>query len=248
MNYKKIWIMPIAGKGSRTKDFGKFKPFIIVGGKYIIEWFFISILDKIHNEDEFIFITTSTFEKEFFVSEIISNIFKKYKINNKPRFKIVSRTPKGPAKSIEKSLELVNPNAPIIIINVDQFILFKLPNEINNKFYLVANIDLSNSKSYIQLDNKKIIGIVEKINNSNIASSGVYIFPSLESLKESLYKLFKSGKKVKNEFYVADAMNLIINNNEFEILPSIAKFDLGNINGINYFNYIINSLKEDFFQ
>ncbi len=42
-----IWILPMAGKGRRTNSLGKFKPFVKVNGKKIIEWFLISIKNKI---------------------------------------------------------------------------------------------------------------------------------------------------------------------------------------------------------
>ena len=41
-----IWILPMAGKGTRTESLGEFKPFIKVNNKKIIEWFLIGIKKK----------------------------------------------------------------------------------------------------------------------------------------------------------------------------------------------------------
>jgi GTP:adenosylcobinamide-phosphate guanylyltransferase len=38
-----IWVIPLAGKGQRTKELGEFKPFIEINGHKMIEWFISSI-------------------------------------------------------------------------------------------------------------------------------------------------------------------------------------------------------------
>lgn len=243
MNYKKTWVLPIAGNGLRTQKLGIFKPFITIQDKYILEWFLISISDKIFFDDDFIFVTTDFYEENFLVQKTIKALFKKHEFNNTIKFKIVNNTPNGPAKSVESAIEYVDTGAPVIVINVDQFILFELPEKLAEKCYLVANIDIGDTKSYISLKEKKIIEIVEKNNFSNIASTGVYIFPDVLILKDCLKKLFEKKIQYKNEFYIADAMNLIINEIEFELIPSICKIDLGNIKSIEYFNTILKKLR-----
>jgi dTDP-glucose pyrophosphorylase len=236
--------MPIAGNGSRTKELGSFKPFIKVNNKSVIEWFLISIIDKLNLNDEFVFITTTAFDREFLVKNTISKLFKKYELNNKLHFKVVNYTPQGPAKSVELGLtNIENKNLPIIIINVDQFLLFKLPNIIKDKCYLVVNIDVGSSKSYVELEKKEVVKIVEKKNNSNIASAGVYIFPNLDLLQESLNYLFLNDIKYNNEFYIANAMNYLLDKIDFELIPAIAKLDLGTVDNINYFEKIIKLIK-----
>ena len=54
----------MAGKGTRTNSLGKFKPFIKVNGKKIIEWFLISIKNKIKKNDIIVLITTIDYEKK----------------------------------------------------------------------------------------------------------------------------------------------------------------------------------------
>lgn len=234
----KIWIMPIAGNGTRTKELGEFKPFIEVNNKKIIEWFMLSILDKINKYDKFVFITTAYFNKKFNVTEILQLLFKKFNLNNPLKIILSEVTPQGPARSVELSLNNIEINTSIIVINVDQFLLFKLPEKLENKCYLVVNIDTGSSKSYIEVNNKKIVRIEEKINNSNIASAGVYIFPNKQFLENSLNYIFKNNIMHKEEFYIATAMNYLINKIDFELIPTIAKFDLGTVENIDYFKYI----------
>jgi dTDP-glucose pyrophosphorylase len=236
--------MPMAGNGVRTRDLGKFKPFIFINNKSIIEWFLISILDKVNKDDEFVFITTQAFNDEFVVKDTVSKLFKKYKLLNNINFRIANHTPQGPAKSIELGIEYIKDKTlPIIIINVDQFILFNLPNIYEEKCYLVSNIDIGSSKSYIEVDKKQIVKIIEKVNNSNIASAGVYIFPNLYLLNDALNYLFTNNIKYEDEFYIANAMNFLIGKVEFELIPVIAKFDLGTVDSINYFRHVVKLIK-----
>ena len=245
MTSKKTWLCPIAGNGRRTKQLGHFKPFINVLNKSIFEWFLLSIKDNISPEDDFVFVTTQHFERQFNVAAKVSLCFKKFNLKNKIFFKIVDFTPQGPAKSVELGTACIQKNKnPIVIINVDQFILFKLPELIENTCYLVANIDTGSSKSYIELENKEVIQVIEKINHSNIASAGVYIFPSLTRLQEALKYMFSNKKTHNNEYYVANSMQYLIGQVKFELVPAIAKLDLGTVENIKYFENIISTIKE----
>ena len=72
-----IWILPMAGKGTRTNSLGKFKPFIKVNGKEIIDWFLIGIKNKIKKNDIIFLITTIDYEKKYNFKKKIKLIFKK---------------------------------------------------------------------------------------------------------------------------------------------------------------------------
>tara|TARA_B100000795_G_scaffold262737_1_gene240988 strand:- start:506 stop:742 length:237 start_codon:yes stop_codon:yes gene_type:complete len=74
-----IWILPLAGKGTRTNTLSEFKPFVNVNNKTIIEWFFIGIKNKIKKGDNIFFITTNYFEKKFDFKRKIKLILKKKK-------------------------------------------------------------------------------------------------------------------------------------------------------------------------
>ena len=73
----------MAGKGKRTSALGKFKPFITINKKKIIEWFLISIKNKIKYKDTMILITTIDFEKKFNFKKNMYLLFKKKKLKLK---------------------------------------------------------------------------------------------------------------------------------------------------------------------
>lgn len=239
---KKIWIIPIAGNGTRTSALGEFKPFIIVHNKRIMEWFINSIIDKISPEDTFFFISTQYFNQKFSVETAISELYAKYNLQNKLQFIFAPETPQGPAKSVSLALDFTEDETPIIVINADQFMLFKLPETIGNKCYLVSNIDIGESKSYIKLQDKKITRIVEKNNISNIASAGAYIFPNNKLLQEGLDYIFDNHLTCKNEYFISTAMDCLIEKVDFELIPAIAKLDLGTVQNIEYFDNLLTHL------
>ena len=119
----------MAGNGKRTAALGKFKPFIKVKNKKIIEWFLISIKNKIKNKDTIILITTKDFEKKFNFEKNMKIIIKKYKLNIKNLiFKFIDATPKGPAYTVYSIKNiLIYLNKPCIVVNPDQYIDFDLP-------------------------------------------------------------------------------------------------------------------------
>ena len=59
----------MAGKGTRTNSLGKFKPFIKVNGKEIIDWFLIGIKNKIKKNDIIFLITTIDYEKNIILKK-----------------------------------------------------------------------------------------------------------------------------------------------------------------------------------
>ncbi|WP_240207208.1 hypothetical protein [Vibrio sp. CyArs1] len=241
----KTWIFPIAGNGTRTKTLGKFKPFIEVSGKTILEWFLISIFENIDSDDDFIFVTTQAFEDEFQVTKMISHTLQKVQLHNNASYEIVLTTPDGPAKSVEAGLKCVTEShKPVVIANVDQYILFSLPEDLSSACYLVANIDLGESKSYIYLDNKEVTQVVEKINVSNVASTGIYTFPNQGVLAEALERLFETKKMTKSEYYISTAMNEIINDYDFGVIPALAKLDLGTELNVKYFEKTVGRIKD----
>src|SRR5512138_3843073 len=75
-----IWIFPIAGRGTRTSSYGKFKPFIPVLGRRILHWCLAGIRPLVGPLDRFIFITTRAFEDEFSVRRELEGLFAEEKL------------------------------------------------------------------------------------------------------------------------------------------------------------------------
>lgn len=230
----------MAGKGKRTAALGKFKPFIKVNNKKIIEWFLISIKNKIKNKDTIILITTKDFEKKFNFKKTMKIIIKKHKLNIENLiFKFIDATPKGPAytvNSIKNSLKHLND--PCIVANPDQYIDFDLPKKIDkNNLYLPIHFNNHGNSSYVKLNKKgKIVEIREKKLISNYASSGIYIFGSSLLLKKILNLITKV--KLKNEINMSELINKFLKKNISKVNPlnTIAKYDLGNIKNIKNFS------------
>ena len=235
-----IWILPMAGKGVRTNSLGKFKPFIEVNGKKIIEWFLIGIKNKIKKNDTIFLITTIEFEKKYNFQKKIKIIFKKNKIKTKSLiFKFIDDTPNGPALTINSIRNFLrNTKTTCIVINPDQFIDFDLPSRINqNNLYIPLYFNNHGNSSYVKINKKgNIVEIKEKKLISNYASSGVYIFASSTLLKKVLSLI--NDIKSKKEINMSDLINLFIKKNNSKVNPTstLIKYDLGSIKNINNFS------------
>jgi len=235
-----IWILPMAGKGVRTNSLGKFKPFIEVNGKKIIEWFLIGIKNKIKKNDTIFLITTIEFEKKYNFQKKIKIIFKKNKIKTKNLiFKFIDDTPNGPALTINSIRNFLrNTKTTCIVINPDQLIDFDLPSRINqNNLYIPLYFNNHGNSSYVKINKKgNIVEIKEKKLISNYASSGVYIFASSTLLKKVLSLI--NDIKFKKEINMSDLINLFIKKNNSKVNPisTLIKYDLGNIKNINNFS------------
>lgn len=236
----------MAGNGVRTKSLGDYKPFIEINSKKIFEWFLNSIETQISEQDIFKIVTTLDFNEKYLVEEIIVTIFKKLNLANSIEIIISPTTPQGPAKSVELAVEQIESyeiEYPVIVINPDQYQLFKLPPKIETN-YLVANIDLGVSKSYAKIDGTLISEIKEKDNISNIASTGVYVFRNVQTLRKGLDYIFSNNITHKDEFYISAAMNHILQFDKIKVLAAIAKLDLGTVENIKYFEKTIEAIQK----
>ena len=155
-----IWILPMAGKGKRTNSLGKFKPFVKVNGKKIIDWFLIGIKNKIKKNDIIFLITTIDYEKKYNFKKKIKLIFKKNKLKTTNLiFKFVNETPNGPAYTVSSIKNILRKSkVPCVIINPDQFVDFDLPNKFDSdKIYIPLYFNNHGNSSVILLKLKKKI-------------------------------------------------------------------------------------------
>ncbi|WP_075534756.1 sugar phosphate nucleotidyltransferase [Candidatus Pelagibacter communis] len=237
------WIFPIAGKGSRVKSLGSFKPFIKIKNKTIIEYFLYNLKKKIKKNDKLHFITTHEYEKKYKVELVIKKILRKIKCPCKVNNTIIKGTTNGPGITVHRVLTKLKNNEPCIIINPDQVVDFYLPKKINsNKVYIPIHFNTHGKSSYVDINRKgKIIRILEKKLITYYASSGVYIFGSVKNLKK-IYKKY-NFKKSKSEVNLSNIINnyLKYNKKNVEPLETFFKYDLGNIASLKYFENIIES-------
>ena len=237
------WIFPIAGKGSRVKRLGPFKPFIKIKNRTIIEWFLYNLKKKIGKNDKLYFITTFEYEKKNKIELKIKKILKKIKCSCKVNITILEKTPNGPGSTVDKVLTKLKGNKPCIVINPDQVIDFYLPKKIiSNKVYIPIHFNTHGKSSYVDINKKgKITRILEKKLISYYASSGVYIFGSVQNLKK-FYKRY-NFKKSKKEVNLSNIINnyLKYSKKNVEPLTTFFKYDLGDVASLKYFENIIES-------
>lgn len=235
------WILPLAGRGKRTRELGKFKPFVKVNGKYILEWFFIGLKAKLKLQDKIYLITTKEIDLKCNFKKKVKDIFKKNKIKSHIFIHLLDNTPDGPGFTVNEVVSKLNKSKnPTIVINADQFIDFEFPKKINkNNIYLPLHFNYHGNSSYVKIEKNKLIkGIFEKKLISGYASSGIYIFGSVNLIKS----VFKNLKKIKykKELNLSHIINFYLKKNNKKIaepLETFAKYDLGNLKSIKNFKY-----------
>lgn len=231
----------MAGKGKRTRPLGEFKPFIKINGQTILNWLLLSIKRHIKPKDEIVFVTTEYFSKKFNVSDNIKKTLRGHKIRNKNKILLTKNNLQGPAKTVYEALVLINKTRPVAVVNCDQYIDFDFNGDVpQNTCFMTIYAEFTNKSGYVKIKKGLITGVAEKKNISNLASAGVFIFPSGEVLFNSLKQLFEEKLTIKGEYYISSAMNYLISAG-YKVLPIpiMAKYDLGNIEGIKHFSSII---------
>ena len=243
---KKTWIFPLAGNGTRVKSIGKHKNFIKIYNRLSIEWFFLSIRKNINKKDSFIFIIQKKHNIEFNFQKKIVSVLKDNKLKNNYKFIITEELPQGPADSVRQSLEVINNDNTVVIINADQYLDFEFPNMKKADVGVPIYINFNSSSSFAKIENNKILKIVEKKLISNYATAGVYIFKNGITLKKMIQNLFNNKPNFKNEYFIGPGINYLIKNKK-TVLPSkvFIKYDLGSIEGINMFEkFLMNIVNE----
>lgn len=231
-----IWVIPMAGKGSRTQSLGEFKPFIEIKGHKILSWFISSVKHLIKPENKIVFITTDYFAQKYNFANEVRKIIEDHQLHNKLHFINSPKTPLGVSSTVYLAKSIINTIQPVMVIFPDQYIDFQIPEIQDNSAYLGICIQLSDRYGFVKIKNGLITKFVEKKNISNIASAGVYITSSGKDFVYALEKQFEF-EKPSEEHFLGPAFNFLIKKN-IPVYPIkvIAKYDLGNIDDIVYFS------------
>lgn len=235
-----IWLFPIAGRGTRTKKYGKFKPFIEVMGHRIIHWCLKGIRQLVAEGDKFIFITTEAFEHEFDVQKGIEEIFRQEKLGNPLEMVLAKNLPQGPAASVYLSKDLLQENEPCTVVNADQFIFYESkPNLALDEGYIPIYFNCTGDSSYVEIKEGRIVSIYEKEMKTYYASAGIYALGSAKLLIEAIEYAFAKKILYNNEYYIGPALNYVIENGGVLYpVQTFVKLDLGSIGGIERFIYM----------
>ena len=161
-------------------------------------------------------------------------------------------TPTGPASSVYLVKDSLRERSeePVIVVNVDQFVHFEIPQTFYQQRcgFLPIYAEFTNKASYVKIEDGRVQRVVEKENISNLASAGVYGFSSGDLMFKALENQFAEGETVKGEFYVGPVYNWLIADG-VPVYPSgvRVKMDLGNPAGIAEFSDFLKAQPKDSF-
>lgn len=227
----------MAGKGTRTQQFGSFKPFIEIGGRAMLGWLFVSIGRKIRPQDTLVFVTTQEYAHAFDVQGQIERILQPLGLGHSFSLITCPQTPQGPSRSVYLARDFLDTEQPVITVNCDQYIDFDCYAYTSERQgFLPIYANFGTQSSYVEICDGRIVRIVEKQNISNLASAGVYSVSSGKALIRALERQVEQKQMTGQEFYVGPALNYLIEEG-YEFYPTRVrvKYDLGHAEGIRMF-------------
>ena len=226
-------VVPAAGSGKRHKEFNVFKPFIKISNKLMI-----------HHALETLPVSKNNFVLlRRHVTNAYSNEIKTLKKNFYKDIKIIQINNKtdGMARSCLFLEKYINKDLPLMISSCDYKFIFnekKFHNFISKenpdsviftfRGYPDARID-PNSYAYVKTSKNKISKIVEKKTISknphkDFAVTGAFYFKNWHIFKKAVDKMIMKKNKVNGEYYVATAIQELLNKNYKILNFEIDKF------------------------
>jgi NDP-sugar pyrophosphorylase family protein len=239
-----IWIFPMAGKGSRTRQLGEFKPFVEINGIKMLAWLLKSTSAKVADADKLIFITTAEYADRFAVRQTIAGILEDEKLGRNFELVTCEETPPGPSATVYHAREHFQTDEPVIVVNCDQYIDFDMSDvSLSKSGFLPVYAEFTQKSSYVEIRAGLITKIVEKQNISNLASAGIYAVSRGKALTEAIERQFEDNQQTNGEFYVGVALNNLIGRG-YRFYPTAVrvKYDLGDVEGIELFKQMLQGL------
>lgn len=228
-----IYIFPIGGLGTRTQELGQWKPFITVNGKYVFEHALSGFNFK--RDDEIIFISAKPVLPtcgEDILKSILDNIpVHRYEII------VLDDVQAGPALTVYNGLKkskYVRNNENVHIINIDQEVEYDYFELTGNTGIIPVWFNSTGKSCYVELaaNEPRVIRIKEKEMISFFASSGVYIFSSIDVLFKSVeWGIETPGAwretNVGKELFIGPCMNYLVDKGSVWATTTRKKIDLG---------------------
>jgi capsule biosynthesis phosphatase len=203
-----IVIIPLGGIGDRFKKNGYNKPkaLINVFGKSIIYY----LIDNLNLTNiDFVCIP---YNKEYAEYDFEEKIQKKYPTILFKFLKLTFNT-EGAAETINIALKTFTvDDRPIICLDSDNFYTIDIIRLWNGENKIITFEDLCKNEiySYLNVENNKVIDIVEKQKISNHACCGAYGFSSYKQLLIYTQKILDNQIKQKNEYYTSTVIKEMI--------------------------------------
>ena len=203
-----IIIIPLGGVGERFKKSGYKNPkaLIKIFGKPILYY----LLDNLNLQDiDFICIP---YNNEYSFYNFEETLIHHYP-NIKFKFiKLVNNT-EGAAETINIGLKHIGDiDKPVLCLDGDNFYttdIIKLW-DFKNKIFTFKDLNDTNIYSYVNIQEDRVIDIIEKEKISNNACSGAYGFSSSKQLLKYTQKILDNKIKQKGEYYTSTIIREMI--------------------------------------
>lgn len=203
-------LIPIGGLGTRFKKNGYLKPkaLINVFGKSIINY----LIDSLNTNliDNIII----PYNKEYSKFRFEDKLKKDYPEINFIFIKLEKNTD-GAAETINIALKkILYEDKPILCLDSDNFYTIDIVKIWNGENKIITFEDVNDKPiySYIKINEKNVIDILEKQKISNYACCGAYGFSSRLQLLKYTQMVIDNDIKEKNEFYTSVVIKEMINN------------------------------------
>jgi dTDP-glucose pyrophosphorylase len=204
-------VIPMAGAGSRfaKAGFTDPKPLIPVHGKPMIQ----VVVDNLRPacEHRFIFICQRQHALAYDLEVRLSQFA--------PGCELVmlDGLTDGAARTVLQAKHLINDDAPLMIANSDQYVTVDINKYLSDMSRhdlagLIMTMTASDPKwSFAELDGQALVTrVVEKEVISDIATVGIYNFSQGADFVRAAEEMIGQKMMVNNEYYVAPAYNILI--------------------------------------
>lgn len=220
-------ILPLAGLGTRLRPhtYSKPKPLVTVAGKTVLG----HVLDSLAGLPiaEVIFITG------YLGDQIEEYVRTHYSF---PARYVEQTELRGQAHAINLASDYID--QPVLIIFVDTIVktnLHKLLDYQGDGVLYVKEVDDPRRFGVAVIEDGRIVRLVEKPKTpvSNLAVIGVYYLQNWQLLREALRDVIAQGIQTGGEYYLADALQLMIDRNaRFEAWPVEVWEDCGTVEAL----------------
>jgi len=206
-------LIPMGGAGSRFSAAGykRPKPFIEFHGQTMIE----NVIENLGLDNEFYLVMQLEHYQTY--KYVFDNIERKVK---KLVIELLDGLTQGPADSCLKIKDKLDLTAPLMIANSDQIQFMRKDDSIENILIerkldgVIFIFDSQSPKnSYARINELGLVTkTAEKEVISEFATTGIYCWKRASDFVDSAEEMIKRNIRANNEFYVAIAYNIAIEN------------------------------------
>ena len=236
-----LWILPMAGVGSRVGTLAPHKSLISIHGKPALYWFFLGLRFHLRDQDAILIVTRTELLHRHHLEGVAQACLDQLGIRSELHLHGVNFLPQGPAHSAFLGLTAARHEGPVVVVNPDQFCFFEFP-EPDRKWasFVPIGFSAASSKSYVDLDQDEnglfIRRIWEKQAWRSVSSTGVYGFEHAELAEWALHEALEKAPHWRDEYFVGPSINLVVDKG-LRVIPTATpvKFSLGEPESIDTF-------------